>query len=88
MAKPRKDNKVKRKRGKKFVFRADQQEAEVLEKEAQVQSNPFEDHAKSKRARRDADAREGLIQEYQDRSRTSQFIDKRIGEKSKNMTEE
>ncbi len=87
MAKPKKDNRVKRKRGKKFVYLGDKQQAENQQKQAE-ESNPFEDHTKSKRARKDAEVREDLLSEFKNRGRTSEFVDRRIGEKSSKMTEE
>jgi len=58
MAKPKKDNRVKRKRGKKFVFHStDEKEAQEQAKQAQDSVNPFEDHSKSKRARKDVEIR-------------------------------
>lgn len=43
MAKPKKDNRVKRKRGKKFAFHGDAKEANELEKRAKTENvNPFE----------------------------------------------
>mmetsp|Transcript_36848 Transcript_36848/g.56409 ORF Transcript_36848/g.56409 Transcript_36848/m.56409 type:complete len:304 (-) Transcript_36848:350-1261(-) len=87
MAKPKKDNRVKRKRGKKFVFLGDKQQAENQEKQEQ-ESNPFEDHTKSKRARKDAEVREELLHEFKNRGRTSEFVDRRIGEKSVKMSDE
>jgi hypothetical protein len=37
---------------------------------------------------KDASAREGLIQEFKSRGRNSEFIDKRIAEKSSRLSEE
>jgi len=89
MAKPAKDNRVKRKRGKKFVFHSnDEKEAKELEKKAGESVNPFEDHSKSKRAKKDAEARSGLIQEFKQRGRNSEIVDNRIAEKSSKLNEE
>ena len=58
MGKIKKDNRAKRKRGKKFVFQGDAKAAADREKEgAQKEKNPFEEHSTSKRAKRDAEAR-------------------------------
>lgn len=87
MAKSKKDNRVKRKRGRKFVFHGDEKEAETMQQNAEIK-NPFEDHSKSKRAKRDAEAREGLVEEFRARGRTGEFVDRRIGEKSSRLSEE
>lgn len=78
MAKPKKDNRVKRKRGKKFVYHDEAQakQAEAMKKESS--SNPFEDHSKSKRAKKDTELRSGLIDEFVNRGRNSQLVDNRI----------
>ena len=58
MAKPKKDNRVKRKRGKKFAFHGDAKEANELEKRAKTENvNPFEQHSKSKRVIKDVETR-------------------------------
>ena len=54
MAKTKKSHKLKRKRGKKFVYRGDNPGEES---KAEAQPNPFEEHSKSKRARRDLEKR-------------------------------
>jgi hypothetical protein len=41
-------------------------------------SNPFEDHSKSKRAKKDTELRSGLIDEFVNRGRNSQLVDNRI----------
>lgn len=88
MAKAKKDNRVKRKRGKKFVFHTDD-EKQAHEQEMQGKAtNPFEEHPKAKRARRDAESREGLISEFKQRGKNSEFIDSRIGEQSSRLSEE
>ena len=48
------DNKVKRKRGKKFVFHGNDQ---INNSNTKNEKNPFEDHSKSKRAKKDAEVR-------------------------------
>jgi hypothetical protein len=89
MAKPKKDNRVKRKRGKKFAFHGDAKEANELEKRAKTENvNPFEQHSKSKRVIKDVEVRQNLIHEFQQRGRNSEFVDKRIGEKSSRLSEE
>ena len=87
MAKSKKDNRLKRKRGKKFVFHGDQKQAETLQQSAESK-NPFEDHSKSKRAKKDAEARVTLVEEFRARGRTGEFVDKRIGENSSRLSEE
>lgn len=87
MAKSKKDNRLKRKRGKKFVFHGDAKEAETLQQNAESK-NPFEDHSKSKRAKKDAEARVSLVEEFRARGRTGEFIDRRIGETSSRLSEE
>ena len=73
--------KVKRNRGKKFVyFGGDEQTAQKMEEEAKKESNPFEVRSKSKRIKKDIDVREGLVDEFKNRGRLATFIDKRIGE--------
>ena len=52
------------------------------------ESNPFDNHFKSKRAKKDAEERQGLVQEFWNRGRESNFVDKRIAERAKNMTED
>mgnify|MGYP006113043647 FL=1 len=62
MAKPKKDNRVKRKRGKKFAFHGDAKEANELEKRAKTENvNPFEQHSKSKKVIKDIEVRKELI---------------------------
>ena len=65
MAKPKKDNRVKRKRGKKFAFHGDAKEANELEKRAKTENvNPFEQHSKSKKVIKDIEVRKNLIKEF------------------------
>lgn len=85
MAKTKTDNKLKRKRGKKFVYRDPNEESKSTGDQA---ANPFEDHSKSKRARKDAEIRQGMVQEYRQIGRNSQIIDNRIAEKSSKLSEE
>ena len=85
----KKDNRVKRKRGKKFAYHGAETDAAALEKKVREEdANPFENHAKSKRAKKDAEAREGLVEEFKNRGREASFVDKRIGVKAKNMSED
>ena len=59
MAKKKVDNRVKRKRGKKFVyFGGDEKTAEKMEEEAKKEVNPFEMHSKSKKIQKDTAVRE------------------------------
>lgn len=51
-------------------------------------TNPFEEHPKAKRARRDAESREGLISEFKQRGKNTEFIDSRLGEQSSRLSEE
>lgn len=53
-----KSNRLKRKRGKKFVFRANTEEQND-KKEAEA--NPFEEHSKSKRFTRDLEKRQEML---------------------------
>ena len=78
---------MKRKRGKKFVYRGDDAEG-VQKTVTENETNPFENHSKSKRQKKDEEAREGLVEEYKNRGRESTFVDKRIGERAKNLTDD
>ena len=76
MAKPKKDNRVKRKRGKAFKYHSDDiKQASEAEARAKEATNPFENHSKSKRAKRDADNRVELVKEFQTRGKNSMFTD-------------
>lgn len=89
MAKPKKDNRVKRKRGKSFKYHSDDiKQASEAEAKAKELTNPFENHGKSKRAKRDADNRVELVQEFQNRNKNTSFTDSRLGETSSRLTEE
>lgn len=89
MGKGKNDNKAKRKRGKKFVFQGgDEKAANELQEKAKVEKNPFELHSRSKKIRKDAAVREGLVEEYKQRGRLSTFVDKRIGEGNSQLTED
>lgn len=74
--------KVKRKKGKKFVYRNPTDQANKEEK-----INPFEAASKKKFAKQGKHY-DGLVKDYQSRFNTNSFIDKRIGETSKNLTYE
>mmetsp|Transcript_47578 Transcript_47578/g.64530 ORF Transcript_47578/g.64530 Transcript_47578/m.64530 type:complete len:185 (+) Transcript_47578:15-569(+) len=87
MANKGKSNKLKRKRGKKFVYRDPEANNNKDHGESGA-PNPFEEHHISKRARKDDEKRADLMNEYKNRNKTSEFIDKRIGEKSSKMSEE
>jgi hypothetical protein len=86
MARAKVDNRVKRKRGKKFVYRDGSQPGK--DEDPEDMANPFEDHSKSKRARKDAEVRQGLVAEFKERGRNSQFVDNRIAEKNSKFSEE
>ena len=66
MAKQKKNNKLKRKRGKKFVFHG-----EGAQEGTEAAPNPFEEHSKTKRARKDLEKRQGLIEEYRNLGKNS-----------------
>jgi len=89
MGKGKKDNKAKRKRGKKFVYQGgDEKAANELQEKAKEEKNPFELHSRSRKIRKDAAVREGLVEEYKQRGRLSDFVDKRIGEGNSQLTED
>ena len=87
-----KSNKNKRKRGKKFVWHGsrDVNDANNAKKAptGPSESNPFEDHEKSKRARKDIDKRKELLEEYRRLNKNSAIVDNRIGETSSKLSEE
>ena len=62
MPNTKKSNKAKRKRGKKFIFHG--QDGENAPKKQEDVTNPFEEHSKTKGARKDLEKRQGLIDEY------------------------
>lgn len=72
-------SKVKRKRGKKFVYKA------VNEEEKQ-KLNPFET-VSHKKFKKSVQSKE-VANEYDQRFSSNQFIDRRIGEGSKNLSKE
>ena len=83
MAKTKKNNKLKRKRGKKFVFHGD-----GAQEGNEAVLNPFEEHSKTKRARKDLEKRQGLIDEYRNLGKNSQIVDNRIAQSSVKLSEE
>ena len=85
-----KSNKLKRKRGKKFVWRGsrDVNDQGQNSAAAPANTNPFEEHEKSKKVRRDQDKRQELLDEYRRLNKNSVIKDNRIGEGSAKMTEE
>ena len=86
MAKSKKNNKLKRKRGKKFVYHGngDDENANHIDQKP----NPFEEHSKSKRAKNDLDKRKGLIDEFRRIGKNSQIVDNRIAQTSCKLSEE
>lgn len=88
-----KSNKLKRKRGKKFVWHGsrdvnEDKEANVKKLTQAEKNNPFEDHEKSKRARKDLDKRQELLNDFRRINKNSVIVDNRIGETSSKMSEE
>jgi hypothetical protein len=73
-----KDKKQKRKKGKKFVYRDPTQ---IIEKK----KNPFEELSKKKSMRLN-NKYDGLVNSYQSIHSTNSFIDRRLGEHSKNLS--
>lgn len=77
-----KDNnkkKIKRKKGKKFVYRNPEELAK--------KTNPFEDMSK-KKLMKQGSKYDGVRNEYQTKNISNTFIDRRIGENSKNLTQD
>lgn len=74
--------KIKRKKGKKFVYRGptDFSQSQISEKK-----NPFEELSK-KKFMKQGKHYDGLINEYQGRFSSNSFIDRRIGENSKSLS--
>jgi nucleolar protein 14 len=80
-----KDNnkkKIKRNKGKKFVYRNPSELSTKVEK-----SNPFEELSK-KKFMKQGKQYEGVKEEYQNRFVSNSFIDRRIGEGSKGLSYE
>lgn len=80
-----KSNRLKRKRGKKFVYHDKNQNKD---EEPTNQANPFEEHAKSRKFTKDLERRENLLQEYRKLGNNSSIIDNRIAEKSTKLSED
>jgi len=82
-----KSRKVKRNRGKKFVWHGNQKD-----KEEEETKNLFEEMARKKfkgvMGEKDMEKREGLVEEFRNRGKNSEFIDKRIAERATGMTED
>jgi hypothetical protein len=80
MANKFKDKKQKRKKGKKFVYRDSTQEVEK-------KKNPFEEISKKKSMKLD-NKYNGLVNSYQSRHNVNSFTDRRLGEHSKNLSQD
>jgi len=80
-----KSNRLKRKRGKKFVWQTkpDEQNEKKVQEE-----NPFEEHSKSKKFSKDLEKRQEMLQEFRKLGNNSQIIDNRIAEKSSKLSED
>jgi hypothetical protein len=85
MANTTKSNRLKRKRGKKFVWHNENAEDK---KGNQIEQNPFEEHSKSKKYTKDLERRQDLLDEYRRLGKNSSVIDNRIAEKSSKMSED
>lgn len=72
--------KTKRKKGKKFVYR---NPADIIEKK----SNPFEDMSK-KKLMKQGPKYDVVRKEFQTKNISNTFIDRRIGENSKNLSQD
>ena len=85
-----KSNKVKRKRGKKFVWHGskDSAAANVDKSTNNAEDNPFENHEKTQRMRKDIDKREELLNQFRRLNKNSVITDNRIGESSSKLSEE
>ena len=88
-----KSNKLKRKRGKKFVWRGSRDVNDLNNAKQEVLAatsgeNPFENHSKSKRVAKDLDKRQELLTEYRRLNKNSVIKDHRIGEQSSKLSEE
>jgi cytochrome c peroxidase len=71
MASTKKSNKLKRKRGKKFIWHGDKDQAEEDTKKAPQEENPFEQHSKSKSAVKDLERRQALLEEYRNQGKNT-----------------
>ena len=88
-----KSNKLKRKRGKKFVWRGsrdvrENQDSSGRPDRNQDSSNPFEEHEKTQRVRRDLEKRQELLNDYRRLNKNSVIKDNRLGETSSKLSEE
>lgn len=72
--------KIKRKKGKKFVYKNPTEESTK-------KTNPFEDMSK-KKLMKQGSKYDIVRNEYQTKNISNRFIDRRIGENSKNLTQE
>lgn len=81
-----KSNKLKRKRGKNFVWHHKKTDSEADPKKPQ--ENPFETHSKSRTAARDLEKRAALLDEYRRLGNNSQIVDHRLAERSSRLTDE
>ncbi len=85
MANTTKSNRLKRKRGKKFVFRQPEEEDKKGNK---VETNPFETHSRSRNHTKDLEKRQQLLDEYRRLGKNSSVVDHRIAEKSSKLSED
>jgi nucleolar protein 14 len=74
--------KIKRKKGKKFVYN---NPSDGLQKDKK--KNPFEELSKKKHTKQIKEYK-GILNEYKNRFTTNTFIDRRIGEHSKNLSQD
>ena len=74
--------KIKRKKGKKFVYN---NPSDGLTKDKK--KNPFEELSKKKHTKQMKEYK-GILDEYKNRFTTNTFIDRRIGEHSKNLSQD
>lgn len=82
-----KSNKLKRKRGKKFVWHGNKEDSDKPQQTSST-DNPFESHEKVVRMRKDIDKREELLNEFRRLNKNSVIKDNRIGESSSKLSEE
>ena len=84
-----KSNKLKRKRGKKFVWRGSRDVNDQGPSErGEAPSNPFEKHHKSQKVKNDAEKRKELLDDYRRLNKNSVIKDHRLGENSSKLSEE
>lgn len=74
--------KIKRKKGRKFIYN---NPSDNLEKEKK--KNPFEELSKKKNTKQIKEYK-GILNEYKNRFTTNTFIDRRIGEHSRNLSQD